>query len=297
MANTHYGQIGDIWKHLPLAEILSIEAPSAYWESHAGSAQYPLTHSAERDYGVYFFADQAGQSPALADSRYREILDGYVQHGGSPVYPGSPLIAMRLLGDRGSRFLFCDIDGESLSTIRESAGQFGLAENAVRVVERDGVATLQKSLAAVSAAEASATFVHIDPYDPLACNGDGFTSVDLFCRVGTCRMKAMFWYGFDSLEQRQRLLKRMRQAIKANGMVPEAHRLWSGEILLDVINDPEYDFNPGVRGCGVLCSNLRQESLSACRRLGEGLESAYATANLPRGRRGAIEFTQSLWAG
>ncbi len=35
MANVHYGGIGDIWKHLPLAEILSIETPSTYWESHS----------------------------------------------------------------------------------------------------------------------------------------------------------------------------------------------------------------------------------------------------------------------
>ncbi len=295
MANTHYGQIGDVWKHLPLAEILSIEAPRVYWESHAGSAQYPLTHSAERGYGVFFFAGHASQSPALADSRYREILDGCEQDGRLTVYPGSPLIAMLLLGDGGSRFLFCDIDGESLSTIRESAAQLGLAENAVRVVERDGVATLQESLAAVSVADASSTFMHIDPYDPFARSSDGLTSVDLFCRVSICGVKAMLWYGFDSLEQRERLLKRMQQTMAANGMDPDAHRLWSGEILLDVINDPEYDFNPGVLGCGVLCSSLEAESLSACRRLGEGLESAYATAILPEGRSGAIEFTQSYW--
>lgn len=295
MANTHYGQIGDVWKHLPLAEILSIEAPSIYWESHAGSAQYTLTHSAERDYGVFFFASNASRSPALADSRYREILRHYEQRGRLTVYPGSPLIAMLLLREGGRRFLFCDIDGESLSTIHESAGQLGLAENAVRVVEYDGAATLQESLAAVSAADASATFVHIDPYDPFARSSDGLTPVDLFCRVSISRMKAMLWYGFHSLEQRERLLEDMRQAMATNGMVPEAQALWNGEIVLEVINDPEYDFDPGVLGCGVMCSNLSPDSLSACRRLGEGLESAYASANLPEGRNGAIEFTQMLW--
>jgi 23S rRNA (adenine2030-N6)-methyltransferase len=294
MANTHYGQIGDVWKHLPLAEILSIESPSAYWESNAGSAQYPLTHSAERDYGVFFFASHARQSPALADSRYREILGHCEQRGRLTVYPGSPLIAMMLLGGSGSSFLFCDIDGESLSTIRESANERGLIKNAVRTVERDGVAALLESLAAVSAAEASTTFVHIDPYDPFARSSDGFTSLDLFCRVSARGMKAMLWYGFDSLEQRERLLEQMRQAMETNGMDPEAHRLWIGEIVLDAINDAEYDFNPGVLGCGVLCSSLSPESLSACRRLGEELESVYSTAKLPEGCSGTIEFMQSL---
>jgi hypothetical protein len=109
-------------------------------------------------------------------------------------------------------------------------------------------------------------------------------------------MKAMLWYGFDSLEQREQLLEQTRQAMETSGMVPEAHRLWNGDIVLDAISDAECDFNPGVLGCGVLCSNLSPESLSACRRLGEGLESMYATANLSKGRSGSIRFTQALWA-
>ncbi len=38
MANRHFGRIGDVWKHLPLAEILLLETPRRYWETHAGSA-------------------------------------------------------------------------------------------------------------------------------------------------------------------------------------------------------------------------------------------------------------------
>ena len=43
MANQHYGKIGDVWKHLPLAEILGMLKPTEYWESHAGSTRYPLS--------------------------------------------------------------------------------------------------------------------------------------------------------------------------------------------------------------------------------------------------------------
>ena len=55
MANVHYAKLGDVWKHLPLAEVLRIEAPRRYLESHAGSSSYPLSPSAERDYGVLYF--------------------------------------------------------------------------------------------------------------------------------------------------------------------------------------------------------------------------------------------------
>ena len=55
--NRYYGNIGDVWKHLVLAELLALEPPKHYWETHAGSASYPLTHSPDRDYGVYRFLE------------------------------------------------------------------------------------------------------------------------------------------------------------------------------------------------------------------------------------------------
>src|SRR5829696_8752555 len=74
MANVHYARIGDVWKHLPLAEVLAIERPGSYWESHAGSSTYPLTRSPERDYGVFLFLERAGSSSALKGSAYRRLL-------------------------------------------------------------------------------------------------------------------------------------------------------------------------------------------------------------------------------
>ena len=71
MVNIHYGNIGDIWKHLSLAEILAIEAPSRYWESHAGSSHYTLTHSPEREYGILYFARAASQSKLLNRGKAR----------------------------------------------------------------------------------------------------------------------------------------------------------------------------------------------------------------------------------
>ncbi len=91
MANVHYGKIGDIWKHLPLTEILSIESPSLYWESHAGSSHYALTHSPERDYGIFHFAHSASQSEILNTAIYTQLLKGYEDNGQLRLYPGSPL--------------------------------------------------------------------------------------------------------------------------------------------------------------------------------------------------------------
>src|SRR2546422_7597359 len=44
--NHHFAELGDVWKHLPLAEVLRVNPPRLYWETHAGSASYLLTESA-----------------------------------------------------------------------------------------------------------------------------------------------------------------------------------------------------------------------------------------------------------
>ncbi len=101
MANVHYARIGDVWKHLPLAEILAIERPRSYWESHAGSSSYPLTRSPERDYGVFLFLERAVRSSVLEGSAYRRLLS-LRDRGETPTtYPGSPLIAMGCSGAPG----------------------------------------------------------------------------------------------------------------------------------------------------------------------------------------------------
>jgi 23S rRNA A2030 N6-methylase RlmJ len=37
MANRHFGNIADVWKHLALVEVLEREAPTEYAETQAGS--------------------------------------------------------------------------------------------------------------------------------------------------------------------------------------------------------------------------------------------------------------------
>lgn len=48
MANRHFGKVADVWKHLPLVEILAVDQPNQYGETHAGSAGYRLVDDSER---------------------------------------------------------------------------------------------------------------------------------------------------------------------------------------------------------------------------------------------------------
>jgi 23S rRNA A2030 N6-methylase RlmJ len=198
MANVHYARIGDVWKHLPLAEVLAIERPGRYWESHAGSSSYPLTRSPERDYGVFYFLERASRSSALKGSAYLRLLDPHERGMTPQTYPGSPRIAMELLGSAGGRFVFCDLDGASLANIAQDARALGVPAGRVRLVQEDGLSTLKDELAALTEEEAAGTFVHVDPYRPLKCGLSGETPLRLFARVAERGVGCMLWYGFDA---------------------------------------------------------------------------------------------------
>ena len=62
MPYVHYGRIGDVWKHLPLCSILSIEKPLRYVETNSARAVYALEETPEQKYGVYFLYAQARKS-------------------------------------------------------------------------------------------------------------------------------------------------------------------------------------------------------------------------------------------
>ena len=62
MTNRHFGELGDVWKYLPLAEVLRLNPPLHYWETHAGSAAYTLTESPTRRHGALRFLLCPGRS-------------------------------------------------------------------------------------------------------------------------------------------------------------------------------------------------------------------------------------------
>ncbi len=285
MANVHYASIGDVWKHLPLAEILRIEHPLRYWETHSGSSSYALTHSPERDYGAFAFLERAGRSPGLQGSAYWRLL---ARHGSgkAPTYPGSPLIAMELLGDVGGHFLFCDLDGE-LSNIADDSRALGVPLGCVRLVEGDGVSNLADELSGLTEDEAAGTFLLVDPYRPLEPNSEGETPMGLFTRAAKRGVGCMLWYGFDSRRYRTTLLEALRPGIEGGA--------WFGEVSLRAEDLSEVGFDPGVLGCGVVMCNVGEEALAACSRLGEGLAQAYAGARLPNGRDGTLEFEEGTF--
>lgn len=68
MANRHFGNFADVWKHLVLCEVLSYDRPASYAETHAGSAANLIIDDTERRFGVLRFLEVAGAHEVLTRS-------------------------------------------------------------------------------------------------------------------------------------------------------------------------------------------------------------------------------------
>ncbi|HMD77090.1 MAG TPA: hypothetical protein VKG86_06925 [Terracidiphilus sp.] len=276
MANHHYGRIGDIWKHLALAEILAIEKPAEYWESHAGSARYPLTHSWQRDYGVFYFLSHAAESEALDASHYRKVLADC-----AGFYPGSSEIAMRVLGS-GTAFVLCDTDAESIASLHNSAHELGIPQ--ARCENGDGQDVLWNEIVHLSEARAKRLFVHLDPWSCMApSERSGRTSLDLFRELSRKGASVVLWVGFDSIAQRNAIVEHFEGGD------------WFGEIELDLIKNPRPEVNPGVFGCGLYSANLSASAVQAAERLGNELARIYETAPVQPGESGRLLYRSALY--
>jgi 23S rRNA A2030 N6-methylase RlmJ len=137
MANPHFANLGDVWKHLLLTEVISSLRPGQYVETHAGSAIYRLAGDAERGLGAeMFLSASSGIEPMRSRPYRRHILE--FARGAELSYPGLPLLAMMLLG-RTCRYVFCDTDAASVADLRAAREHFGLRDE-VRVIHGDRIA-------------------------------------------------------------------------------------------------------------------------------------------------------------
>ena len=145
MANSHFAKLADVWKHLPLVDVLAQERPGLYWETHAGSGAYPMVDDSERRFGALGFSELAGRSGVLAASRYLHHLRGINGGYQLQIYPGSAVLAMSELGTRAAGYVLCDVDPVSAADLRVWADRLGLSDR-VAVVPADGMATLHDRL-------------------------------------------------------------------------------------------------------------------------------------------------------
>lgn len=276
MANPHFAKFADIWKHLPLLEVLRIEQPRRYWETHAGTAFYPLTPSPEREYGVYHFLREAGTDPTLSQSAYYAALTSLPQRDGFPAdYPGSAALAMLTLGDGAAEYILCDKDPASAASLEAASTELGLLDR-TRVLRTDGPGTIRSAARSLSPGEEGGILCHIDPFNSFAAQPGMPSSVQLFEFIARSGIKAVYWYAYEAPDERGWLISQF----------PQGTRAWCGDILL-----PEPD-SSGLIGLGVGLANVSERAIERCGSLGRALERIYQDARLPSGARGSVSFAE-----
>jgi hypothetical protein len=84
MANQHFANLGDVWKHLLLTQVISWLRPGHYVETHAGSAIYRLVDDVERGLGAEMFLSTSSEIEPLRSSPYRRHILEFAR-GAEPV--------------------------------------------------------------------------------------------------------------------------------------------------------------------------------------------------------------------
>jgi len=273
MPYAHYGRIGDVWKHLPLCSILSIEKPRRYIETNSAGATYSLGETPEQKFGIYYFYDHAGESPVLLRSPYLRLLRKHnAQTSNKSFFPlrsylGSPGLAMNLLKDTSEEFIFFDIERLALESIRDYAGRIGLLPK-IRICEEDSVSGVYRLLDSLGKDD----FIHFDPYSLFESHPSGLSYWDVFQEAARRGIKGMLWYAFFTEREKRALAERFRRGAAEAGPNSRFHAV---EVFLDIIRPDTVIVNPGVVGCGVLMFNLSPESHKAVDELSDALILIY----------------------
>ena len=288
MANPHFGNLGDVWKHVVLSESIARERPRHYWETHAGSASYPLSHSFARDYGVYYLLENGCRTSHVARSTYYEELTRFQSdqsEDDAPAYPGSALLAMRILRDSAS-YVLCDVDERSARSLTDAAGGLGLGKH-VQLAVQDGLAAVRDASHTFKG-EPADVLVHIDPFDPCSETQPGLSALSLAADLGASGFKLILWYGYDSPADR---------ALPWAPLATRGGSQWCGDLIIrSNLNGGAplamSDISPLI-GCGVVATNLRNSTAAALGSLGNDLVSLYEESLLPQtDTPGALAFLE-----
>ncbi|OHD36065.1 MAG: hypothetical protein A2Y30_01325 [Spirochaetes bacterium GWE1_32_154] len=257
MSYKHYGRIGDIWKHLPLCNFLLNEKPRFYIETNSAQPYYHFTYSPERDYGIGTVINNALKSDIIANSIfYQTLLNNNKNIMNLNEYLGSPGLAMNILKNNVEKYIFCDIDENSLNAINEYSLKINLF-NKVETYKNDSIKTIDSLINNFSCLD----FIHIDPYSILNKNIDGKTYFDTFLDSVKKGIKSMLWYGYENNSQRKYLNNWMKEKIKSS-CIQSDNNVILIELFLSSIKENEVVVNPGVVGSGVIIGNLSQKSIN-----------------------------------
>ena len=246
MPYNHAGEIGDVWKHLPLCDILFIENPIRYHETNSAYSGYTIAKNPNTEYGIFKLLSKP--DGIVYDSKYINVL--YKNGIDKMHYTGSPGLAMEILSNRANYF-FHDIEIDALKDVEEYANTKGLQNN-VQTFCGDSI----KRFLSDDYKLKEDDFVFLDPYSPFDKNEDGKNFFDVFEKVIIHKSKALLWYGYDTLQNKREISEHLSQLAKNHNV-----SIWSFDLWQKSMTENECTINPGVPGCGLACAYLSENSV------------------------------------
>jgi 23S rRNA (adenine2030-N6)-methyltransferase len=241
----HAGNVGDVLKHVVLTAVLEDAArggPVAYIDTHAGEGLHILRTTGEWTEGVYrLWRQPAATGPGL--EAWLRIVRSLSQKADRPEkYPGSPLLAARLLDAKSTIELF-ETDAEP----REGLQRHVADDARVTVHGTDGYAGL---LPAVARAKHRRVVALCDP--PYVAKEDWVGAAKAIIETHRAAPTAtlVLWYPIKSWSRPHVLVRAIRDA-----GVPGA--------TLELITTPLEQKRNRLNGSGLLCVNVSDALLDA----------------------------------
>lgn len=260
----HAGNVGDVWKHCALVEILRRVADSegrvAYIDTHAGEGSYPLGPTGEWSGGIgrlWGAISTAARDDAV--TRYVALCRRLGAGSERPWrYPGSPALAQAVLGAQAELLLW-----ERDAAACERLATHCRADARVRVVHGDGLAALGEALRAAEA-RADAVVALVDP--PYTQKADWTLVPETLVRAlaRSARACVVLWYPVKSLTRPNAMIARLEAA-----GVPGA--------IAELITTPLGHRRHRLNGSGLLCVRPPAGTLAALGAAAPTLGEACAT--------------------
>jgi 23S rRNA (adenine2030-N6)-methyltransferase len=234
----HAGNVGDVWKHCALVEILRRTAAAsrsvAYVESHAGEGRYALGPTGEWTEGIGRL--WAAREPATDDAVARYVaLCRRLGHGAArpETYPGSPALARAVLGPDADLGLW---ERDTVACARLEAELRG--DSRASVHHGDGLAALAPAL---RAAEERAVGVAalVDPPWTAKTDWSAVPEAVIAAAHAAKRACIVLWYPLKSLT-------------RPNAMLARFDRAGVGATAIELVTTPLGERRSRLNGSGIL---------------------------------------------
>jgi len=201
----HAGNVGDVWKHCVLIEVLRrIAGGAAYLDTHAGEGRYTLGPTGEWTEGIgrLWRADTHDDGTV---ARYvtlcRRLGAGTPEHPAR--YPGSPVLARAVLGPAATLALW-ERDEAACAALRQTLADDAIAD----VVCGDGLATLGDAIAAAERRD-GAVVVLVDPPYTQKADWTAVPDALVHALAGSRRASVLLWYPVKSLTRPNAMVARL----------------------------------------------------------------------------------------